>query len=156
MTRDWSSSQEKKLAVTAMMNATKENLSAKEEASVIVMTREVKENHSVVMTVSLSAENLTMRNQDVVFQEEMMTTKEVKKNLSVVEKENLSATRNLLANALIVTRNVHVAAAADTAERKILNSTVLALLAKSVSTNISPTQAYAHAVKPTTSSSLAL
>ena len=130
MTRDWSSLQKKKLAVRAMKNATKENLSAKREASVVVMTIE---SHSVVTTVkNLSEENLkTMKDrQDVVFQRETMK-KETKRNLSVAVPENLLARENHSASVSTVTKNVQEAAAGVIAARKTLSSTVHAPQARS-------------------------
>ena len=130
MTRDWSSLQKKKLAVRAMKNATKENLSAKREALVVVMTIE---SHSVVTTVkNLSEENLkTMKDrQDVVFQRETMK-KETKRNLSVAVPENLLARENHSASVSTVTKNVQEAAAGVIAARKTLSSTVHAPQARS-------------------------
>ena len=100
------------------------------------VTKEVKENLSVKESHSVVV--MTTDRQNV--------TKEVKENLSVVDP--------------IVRQNVmkkeSVVAVADTAAKKTLNLTARAQQAKSASTNTSPTQASAHAVKPTTSSSQAL
>ena len=159
---------EKKLAVKAMMNTVKDVLSAKgnhsvkKEVSDVVMTtvmnivteslsakREVSDVVTTtvmnIVTESLSENTLKMmkNRQDAVFQEETMTT---------VKTVNLSA-RNLSAANSTVTRNVRVADAAATAERKIRNTTARKPQARSVSTNILPIQAFAHAARPTTSSS---
>lgn len=94
-----------------MKNAMKENLSAKKEASVVVMTREAKrnlsvaarENHSVAMTVK--TENRSAVAIRSLSAEETMT-KEVKENLLVKDpKENRSAIKNRSENVLTVRKN---------------------------------------------------
>ena len=139
----------------------KENLSVKKEASVVAMTIKnmakeisINRNHAIAIK-RVSAKKVKeisiTRNPVIPIKKEV---KEATKSLSEIK--NLSETANLTANVSTVTKNAHVAAAADTAARKTLNSTAHAQQAKSASTNISPTPAYAHAAKPTTSSSLAL
>ena len=166
VTRDWSSLQEKKLAARAMKNAMKEDHLAKKEASVVVMTREVRENLSVVKPIA--RQNVMKKEASVV-----VMTRETIRNHSVaipivhqnvmkrnLSEESLSAIKNLSVVKPIVRQNAmkkeNMVAAADTAERKTQSSTVHRQQARSASTNTSPTQASAHVVKPTTSSSQAL
>ena len=92
---------------------------------------------------------------------EIVTTTTVHSGI-VVMQEALLATSAASTTKVVVTTdqnvrilNVAVAAVALKEERKTLSTTDQKLQALSVLTNISPTQASAHAAKPTTSSSLA-
>ena len=106
--------QKKKLAVKAITNAMKEDLSAKEaKKNLSAAERSTKKN----------VKNAAIREAS----QEETTTKEKTVNHSA---RSHLAIENLMESVLIVTKNVLVADAADTAARKTLNSTAHAPQAK--------------------------